>query len=79
MPVADHDVTSGGSIATPAMSAAVVAGIRLGLLDERVDVQTHGGVLTIEWQDGPSHDAPVFMTGPATSVFDGEIDIPDLR
>ncbi len=59
--------------------AAVVAGIRLGLLDERVDVQTHGGVLTIEWQDGPSHDAPVFMTGPATSVFDGEIDIPDLR
>ncbi|MFM6985257.1 MAG: diaminopimelate epimerase [Hydrogenophaga sp.] len=58
--------------------AAVVAGIRLGLLDARVDVQTHGGVLTIEWQDTPTHDAPVFMTGPATPVFDGVIDIPDL-
>lgn len=58
--------------------AAVVAGIRLGLLDARVDVQTHGGVLTIEWQDSPAHDAPVFMTGPATTVFEGEIDIPDL-
>ncbi len=32
--------------------AAVVAGIRLGLLDAKVDVHTHGGVLTIEWQDG---------------------------
>jgi diaminopimelate epimerase len=58
--------------------AAVVAGIRLGLLDARVDVQTHGGVLTIEWQDTPTHDAPVFMTGPATSVFEGQIEIPDL-
>lgn len=58
--------------------AAVVAGIRLGLLDPRVDVHTCGGVLTIEWQDSPQHDQPVFMTGPATSVFDGEIDIPDL-
>jgi diaminopimelate epimerase len=58
--------------------AAVVAGIRLGLLDERVDVHTRGGVLTIEWQDSPRHDNPVFMTGPATTVFDGEIDIPDL-
>jgi diaminopimelate epimerase len=58
--------------------AAVVAGIRLGLLDARVDVHTRGGVLTIEWQDSPRHDRPVLMTGPATSVFDGEIDIPDL-
>jgi diaminopimelate epimerase len=58
--------------------AAVVAGIRLGLLDSTVDVHTHGGVLTIQWQDTPAHDAPVFMTGPATSVFDGEIDVPDL-
>jgi diaminopimelate epimerase len=57
--------------------AAVVAGIRLGLLDARVDVQTRGGVLTIEWQDNAMHDAPVFMTGPATSVFEGEIDVPD--
>lgn len=58
--------------------AAVVAGIRLGLLDERVDVQTHGGLLTIEWTDTPDHDRPVLMTGPATTVFEGEIDVPDL-
>jgi diaminopimelate epimerase len=54
--------------------AAVVTGIRWGLLDARVRVQTHGGTLTIEWQ-GVGH--PVRMTGPATTVFQGEIDIPD--
>ena len=54
--------------------AAVVAGVRLGLLDATVDVQTHGGVLTISWAGA---NAPVFMTGPATTVFHGEIDIPD--
>ena len=58
--------------------AAVVAGIRLGLLDAKVDVHTHGGVLTIEWQDGSGHDASVFLTGPATTVFEGTIDVPDL-
>ncbi|MEZ5645834.1 MAG: diaminopimelate epimerase [Burkholderiaceae bacterium] len=57
--------------------AAVVAGIRLGLLDNQVDVQTHGGLLTIAWQDSPAHDAPVYMTGPATTVFEGEIELPD--
>ncbi|RYF65769.1 MAG: diaminopimelate epimerase, partial [Comamonadaceae bacterium] len=55
--------------------AAVVAGIRLGLLDSQVDVQTHGGVLTIEWAGG---DTPVFMTGPATTVFEGHIEVPDV-
>ena len=54
--------------------AAVVAGIRLGLLDSRVDVHTRGGVLTIAWAGG---DAPVLMTGPATTVFRGEIELPD--
>ncbi len=58
--------------------AAVVAGIRLGLLDATVDVQTRGGWLSIAWQDTPTHDAPVFMTGPATTVFEGEIEVPDL-
>jgi diaminopimelate epimerase len=58
--------------------AAVVAGIRLGLLDARVDVETRGGVLTIEWTDTPAHDQAVRMTGPATTVFEGEIDVPDL-
>jgi diaminopimelate epimerase len=54
--------------------AAVVAGIRLGLLDARVDVQTRGGMLSIAW-DGMG--ASVFMTGPATTVFRGEIDLPE--
>lgn len=54
--------------------AAVVAGIRLGRLDPRVDVETHGGLLTIEWAGG---DAPVFMTGPAVTVFEGEIELQD--
>ncbi len=53
--------------------AAVVAGIRWGLLDATVDVHTRGGVLTISWAGG---DAPVLMTGPAVTVFRGEIDIP---
>ncbi len=54
--------------------AAVVAAIRFGLLDAQVDVATRGGHLTIGWQGG---DGAVMMTGPAQSVFDGEIDIPD--
>jgi diaminopimelate epimerase len=55
--------------------AAVVAGIRLGRLDARVDVETRGGVLTIEWA-GPGN--AVFMTGPALTVFQGDIDVPEL-
>jgi len=52
--------------------AAVVAGIRLGWLDARVDVETRGGRLGIEWA-GPGQ--PVLMTGPATTVFEGEIEL----
>ncbi|MDQ0022531.1 diaminopimelate epimerase [Variovorax paradoxus] len=55
--------------------AAVVAGIRLGLLESRVDVQTHGGVLTIGWE---GEGNPVLMTGPATTVFEGDIEVPEL-
>jgi diaminopimelate epimerase len=55
--------------------AAVVAGIRLGLLDSTVNVQTRGGLLTIHWAG--ALDAPVFMTGPAVTVFESEIDIPE--
>lgn len=49
--------------------AAVVAGRRRGLLDERVRVITRGGVLSITW---PGGDAPVTMKGPARTVFEGE-------
>ena len=52
--------------------AAVVAGIQRGLLDARVAVETHGGKLVIEWQ---GEGSPVMMTGPATTVFSGEIDL----
>lgn len=58
--------------------AAVVAGIRLGLLDARVEVDTRGGRLTVEWAGGTSAaPRPVYMTGPATTVFAGEIDLPE--
>jgi diaminopimelate epimerase len=52
--------------------AAVVAGIRLGWLDARVDVHTRGGLLTIEWAGG---EASVIMTGPAQTVYEGEIEL----
>jgi len=52
--------------------AAVVAGIREGLLEDSVEVDTRGGRLTIRWRGG---DNPVLMTGPAVSVFEGEIEI----
>jgi diaminopimelate epimerase len=52
--------------------AAVVAGIRRGLLDSPVKVDTRGGQLSIAWSGAGS---PVMMAGPAVSVFDGEIDI----
>ena len=52
--------------------AAVAAGIRRGLLDARVHVFTHGGDLTIRWEGG---DNPVWMTGPAVAVFEGEMEI----
>jgi diaminopimelate epimerase len=58
--------------------AAVVAGIRLGLLDSKVDVHTHGGLLTIEWPFATEGlQAKVLLTGPAVTVFEGSVDIPD--
>jgi diaminopimelate epimerase len=54
--------------------AAVVAGIRLGLLDAAVEVDTRGGRLHIAWEGG---SAAVLMTGPAQTVFEGAIDLPE--
>ena len=53
--------------------AAVVAGIRLGWLDPSVDVDMHGGKLTVDWAGGPRDS--VFLTGPAATVFEGEIEL----
>ena len=52
--------------------AAVVAGIRRGLLDSTVNVATHGGALVIVWA---GEGQPVLMTGPAITVFAGEINL----
>ncbi len=52
--------------------AAVVSGIRRGLLDPEVIVETRGGVLTIAWA---GDHAPVQLTGPAVTVFEGEIEL----
>jgi diaminopimelate epimerase len=52
--------------------AAVVTGIRRGLLDSPVRVATRGGELSIAWTG-----ASVQMTGPAVTVFSAEIDLPD--
>jgi diaminopimelate epimerase len=54
--------------------AAVVAGIRRGVVGSPVRVATRGGVLTIAWAgDG----TPVMMTGPAETVFEGEWNVPE--
>ncbi len=52
--------------------AAAVAGMTRGLLDAAVTIHTRGGDLTIRWAgEGQS----VFLTGPAVTVFEGEIDL----
>ena len=55
--------------------AAVVAGIRLGLLNNSVQVDTRGGQLQIEWA---GVGQPVLMTGPTVTVFEGEITLPNF-
>ena len=52
--------------------AAVVAGCLQGLLNDTVQVKLHGGELSITWL---GMDSPVLMTGPATTVFEGKIQI----
>lgn len=54
--------------------AAAVVGIRRGLLDSPVRVSTRGGDLSIAWNGSGQ---PVFMTGPAVTVFSAEIELPD--
>ncbi|MCK4710294.1 MAG: diaminopimelate epimerase, partial [Gammaproteobacteria bacterium] len=51
--------------------AAVVSGIQRGWLDDEVEVSLKGGKLMIRWQGG---DSPVLMRGPATTVYEGQIE-----
>lgn len=53
---------------------AVVVGRLWGRLSESVDVRVRGGTLKIEWQ---GEGQPVWMTGPAETVFSGEIEWPN--
>jgi diaminopimelate epimerase len=55
--------------------AAVVSGIRWGKLDETVSVLTRGGELSVTWRGLNDANAPVLMSGAATTVFRGEITI----
>ena len=52
--------------------AAVVAGVTRGLLDTPVQVATRGGEMQIDW---PGEGRSVMMTGPASIVFEGEVEI----
>ena len=52
--------------------AAMVAGVIQGWLDKEIEVTLPGGKLVIRWQGG---DNPLYMTGPATSVFEGHIEL----
>lgn len=56
--------------------AAVVSGIGLGLLKSPVEVEMRGGKLQVAWS---GENTPVWMTGPAATVFEGEIDIGALE
>jgi diaminopimelate epimerase len=56
--------------------AAVVSGIQAGLLDHTVKVRLTGGTLSVSW-DGP--EQPVYMSGAASTVFEGEIDLSSLQ
>lgn len=51
--------------------AAVVSGIRRGLLDNNVNIELAGGMLNIAWQEGDV----VWMTGPTAKVYDGRLDL----
>ncbi|MHB1676378.1 MAG: diaminopimelate epimerase [Sulfuriferula sp.] len=50
--------------------AAVVTGIRRGLLQARVEVATRGGLLSVEWA---GNESPVWLTGPTAIVFEAEL------
>ena len=52
--------------------AAVVAGIARGLIDSPVRVDTRGGTLTVSWAGG---DNPVWMKGPAETVYEGTLEL----
>ena len=57
---------------TGACASAIVSRVH-GLVNERVKVSLPGGKVRIHW---PGTDAPVKMSGPATLVYEGSLDLP---
>lgn len=56
--------------------AAAVEGIKRGFFENEVTLEARGGQLTIHWEGLTNPNAPVYLTGPAQTVFNGEITIP---
>jgi diaminopimelate epimerase len=62
---------TGETLACGSGACAVAASAMLrGVVEARVRIELRGGDLEIEWQGG---DSPIFMTGPATAVFEGTL------
>ena len=67
---------AGETLACGTGACAVAVAARLvGGTEEEVTVSLPGGDLQVEWSGSLDKEAPVFMTGPAVRVFDGEIDL----
>ena len=56
--------------------ATAVAAAKTGRAGRKSQIVMDGGTLNIEWRESDNH---VYMTGPATFVFDGEIEISKLQ
>jgi diaminopimelate epimerase len=63
---------AGETLACGTGACAAVSGQLRGLLDDTVQVNLPGGALSIEWQ---GEGQPVMMTGPATTVYEGQIQL----
>jgi diaminopimelate epimerase len=53
--------------------AAAVAAVLAGRAERDVEIRVRGGTLQVRW---PRDDGPVWLTGPAAHVFDGELELP---
>jgi len=67
---------SGETLACGTGACAVcAAAVMNGLTDEKVEIELRGGILTVEYNRASE---TIYMTGPATTVFEGDIDVPDI-
>ena len=67
---------SGETLACGTGACAVcAAAVMNGLTDEKVEIELRGGILTVEYNRASE---TIYMTGPATTVFEGDIDVPNI-